>query len=80
MTDSLHNAGPQPLDQIMESAGISNHAVVAASAEPLTHKVVQKARRGRKLTRRAQEKVLRALNKAAGGDYRLEQIFSYSGK
>lgn len=57
--------GPQPLDTILESRGINNHEVVAAAGgNGLTHKVVQKARKGRQLTARGQKKVLAAVNAA----------------
>lgn len=57
--------GVQPLDALLEADGMDNHALVAAAAGTgLTHKVVQKARKGRQLTARAQKKVLAALNGA----------------
>ena len=64
-SESSLDMGPQPLDALMESAGIQNHDLVAAAAGTgLTHKVVQKARKGRQLTAKAQRKVLAALNGA----------------
>jgi hypothetical protein len=76
------DAGPQPLDQLMERHGWNNHALVLQSAMALTHKVVQKARRGRKITRRAQQKILAAVNAVAGEkeNYRLEDLFNYRGR
>ncbi|MDB6132813.1 MAG: hypothetical protein JWM59_1056 [Verrucomicrobiales bacterium] len=57
--------GLQPLDALLEADGMDNHALVAvAVGTGLTHKVVQKARKGRQLTARAQKKVLAALNGA----------------
>lgn len=57
--------GTQPLDALLESAGLSNHHIVAAAGgNGLTHKVVQKARKGRQLTVKAQKKVLAAVNAA----------------
>jgi hypothetical protein len=74
-------AGPQPLDALMLSRGWNNHDLVAHSGEHLTHKVVQKARRGRRLTRSMQEKILRAVNRAAAGQcHELEDLFSYRGR
>jgi hypothetical protein len=74
--------GVQPLDALLAQLGITNHAVVAASGEQLTHKVVQKGRRGRQLTRRAQDKIMRALTKAAGpgANFTRDQLFSYEGR
>ena len=73
-------AGLQPLDALMLARGWNNHELVAHSAEHLTHKVVQKARAGRRLTKRAQEKILRAVNHAATHGYRLEELFNYRGR
>ena len=57
--------GIQPLDAILEARATNNHEIVAAAGgNGLTHKVVQKARRGRQLTARAQKKVLAAVNAA----------------
>lgn len=57
--------GVQPLDAILEARGTNNHEIVAAAGgNGLTHKVVQKARKGRQLTARAQKKVLTAVNAA----------------
>lgn len=77
MNDSLLEFGPQPLDQIMEERGLKNHALVAASKDGLTHKQVQKGRKGRRLTRNIQEKIAAALSVAAGITYRPEQLFNY---
>lgn len=64
MEDSEENVqrdfGPQPLDRFLEAYGLSNRDLVEASTEQLTHKQVQRARKGRRLTRNMQEKVVRA--------------------
>ena len=54
--------GPQPLEALLVGLGIDNHALVAASSEQLTHKQVQKARKGRYVTINIQRKILKALN------------------
>jgi len=80
MIDMSYNLGPQPLDQIMVEQGLSNHAVVAASKNQLTHKVVNKARKGRRLTRRSQDKVLLALNEVSSEkNFSRSQLFNYEG-
>lgn len=56
------NLGRQPLDALMLRLGIDNHDLVAVSLEQLTHKQVQKARSGRRLTLSMMQKVARALN------------------
>ena len=61
-TETDHNLGPQPLDEILNELGVENSALVAASTEQLTHKQVQKGRRGRRLTGNIQRKIVTALN------------------
>ncbi len=59
------NFGPQPLEALMLEHCLGNHDLVAASEEPLTHKAVQRARKGRRLNRPMQRRVAIALNRAA---------------
>jgi len=73
-------AGPQPLDVLMQALNLKNNALVAASTEQLTHKMVAKGRRGRRLTRNIQQKILNALNKLGEKQYRLEELFNYAGR
>lgn len=75
-------AGPQPLDGLMNELKLTNHDLVdAAGPNGLTHKAVAKGRRGRKLTLRAQEKIVAALNaRATGRMFRREDCFSYRGR
>lgn len=58
------NLGLQPLDGIMTEAGLDNHALVEASTEPMTHKAVQRARKGRRLTPHMKRRMAAALNEA----------------
>jgi hypothetical protein len=79
------NAGPQPLSEIMDRLGLTNHDLVAGDVSAtLTHKVAGKARKGRKLTARMQQKVAAALNVclAARGEppLPLESLFTYRGR
>jgi hypothetical protein len=71
------NLGTQPLDKIMEERGLKNHDLVAASKDGLTHKQVQKGRRGRRLTRHIQDKIVAALSASAGITYSPDQLFNY---
>ena len=66
--------GVQPLDAIMTRLGLKNQDLVKTSTEQLTHKMVQKGRKGRRLTMNAQMKILNALNAASP-----EQKFSLKG-
>lgn len=56
--------GPQPLDRMMQQWGLGNHDLVDASTEQLTHKQVQRARKGRRLGLKMMQKVTRAFNVA----------------
>jgi hypothetical protein len=58
------NLGPQPLEALMVEHGLGNHDLVAASPEPLTHKAVQRARKGRRLTPHMKLRIAAALNRA----------------
>ncbi len=62
MPDDERNMGPQPVGPLMERWSLSNHDLVEASIEQLTHKQVQRACSGRKLTLKMMMKVARALN------------------
>jgi hypothetical protein len=60
--EDLREHGQQPLDLLMEAWLITNHELVESSTEQLSHKQVQKARKGRQLTLAMMQKVCRALN------------------
>lgn len=64
LPDPERNLGPQPLDTQMTTHGLDNHQIVAASAEPLTHKAVQRARKGRRMTPHMKVRIATALNRA----------------
>ena len=74
--------GPQPLDALMNEAGLENHALVAASGEFLTHKEVAKGRKGRKLTPNLMGKIARALNQVLPREpaWQPRDLFTYAGK
>lgn len=58
------DVGRQPMDVLLETYGLKNHDVVAADDSlAVTHKVVGKARKGRRLTARMQKKVLTSVNR-----------------
>ncbi|HRZ86500.1 MAG TPA: hypothetical protein P5287_01650 [bacterium] len=70
--------GTQPLDGIMTRLNLANADLVKASIEQLTHKVVQKGRKGRRLTQNAREKILKALNAVSGEEkFALKDLFTY---
>jgi hypothetical protein len=76
------NLGTQPLDALMVQFGLTNHDIVAATNEPLTHKAIQRARKGRVLTQRTQRRVVEAMRKALAEkdsetSYSLADFFNY---
>ena len=77
MSDKELELGIQPLDAIMEERGLKNHDLVAASKDGLTHKQVQKGRKGRRLTRNIQDKIVAALSASTGESYKLDHLFNY---
>ena len=87
-TETERNLGTQPLETIMNEWALGNHDLVAACEEPLTHKAVQRARKGRRLTPKVQRKVVAALNavcreRGAGeGEskvFAVSDLFNYHG-
>jgi len=75
---SENNLGIQPLDQVMTNQGLSNADLVKASTEQLAFKVIQKARKGRRVSPNLQQKILNALKVAVRDkDFQLNQLFNY---
>lgn len=60
----IREFGPQPLDAILTARGLDASNLVNRSTEQLTHKQIQKARRGRYVTGNIQRKILSAVNAA----------------
>lgn len=69
--------GEQPIQQIITEQNLSAHDLVAASTEQLTHKMVSKACKGRKLTHNVKFKVLNALRNATDKSYEMKELFNY---
>ena len=89
MSDNERELGPQPLGVLMGKWGLSNHDLVDASPEQLTHKQVQRACSGRRLTLKMMMKLARSLNIAIWyrlkaderevfEEYLHKDLFSYS--
>lgn len=76
--DIERDLGPQPLGALLEKHALSKHDLVAASTEQITHKMVNRAVRGRRLTPHVMVKIQNALNRAADGAYRLTDLFTYA--
>ncbi len=75
--EDLREHGPQPLDELMELWGLTNHELVETSTEQLNHKQVQKARKGRRLTLAMMQKVCRAFNISIWNRLNKEQKEAY---
>ena len=71
------NLGEQPIARIMQEHNLKPHDLVAISSVEMTHKMVSRARKGRRLTLNTQLKVLAALNRATGKSYSLPDLFNY---
>jgi hypothetical protein len=69
--------GSQPIARILAELNLKPHDLVAASTQQLTHKMVSRACKGRRLTLKTQTKVLNALNLATGKNYFLQDLFNY---
>ncbi len=72
-----HNLGEQPLAQIMLEHGLKAHDLVAVSTEQITHKMVSRACKGRRLTPNLQAKIRNALTQATGREYSSAELFTY---
>lgn len=71
------NLGEQPLVAVMARSGLRAQALVEASTEQLTHKMVTRACKGRRLTPRAKAKVCAAFCAASGETYKVSELFNY---
>ncbi len=76
-TDIERNFGKQPIAQIMDDLDLKAADLVAISTDQLTHKMVARARKGRRLTFNVKSKILNALNKSTDEKYSLEKLFTY---
>ncbi len=78
MTEAFErNMGPQPLANVMQELQLKPHDLVAASSEQLTHKMVGRAIKGRRLTINAKGLIQRAMNLATGKSWTQAQLFNY---
>jgi len=75
--NSQNDLGLQPIAGLMAEHGLKPNDLVSNSTEQITHKMVSRAAKGRRLTPGIQHKILNALNKAAGKEYGLKDLFNY---
>tara|TARA_B100001123_G_C14985325_1_gene897336 strand:+ start:209 stop:445 length:237 start_codon:yes stop_codon:yes gene_type:complete len=71
------NLGEQPIARILKDLHLKPHDVVAASEENITHKMVTKACKGRRLTENVQGKIIRAMNRILENSYSKKDLFNY---
>ena len=75
--ENENNLGEQPLKKLLEKHGLRHHDLVVASEVQMTHKMVTRAEKGRRLTDNTKRIVLNALNHAGGTDYTMSDLFDY---
>ncbi len=75
--DIERNLGTQPIAQVMAENNLKANDLVTASGEQITHKMVKRATKGRRLTPHTQSKILTAIIKATGKNYSLSDLFNY---
>ena len=75
--DTARDFGPQPIADLMQHLQLKVHDLVEASTEQLTHKMVARAIKGRRLTSNTKGIVQRAMNQATGNVYKQVQLFNY---
>lgn len=75
--DTERDFGPQPIADLMQQLHLKPHDLVEASTEQLTHKMVARAMKGRRLTSNTKGIVQRAMNQATGNVYKQAQLFNY---
>jgi len=69
--------GEQPLARLMAERELKPADLVAASTEQLTHKMVKRAMKGRRLTANTMGKVLRAWERATSAKHSTGDLFDY---
>jgi hypothetical protein len=75
--EAERDLGEQPIARLMVEHGFKPNDLVSNSTEQLTHKMVARAVKGRRLTPKIRQKILNAMNKAAGKKYGLKDLFNY---
>ena len=65
---------------LMIDAELRNNDLVSISQEGLTHKQISKGRKGRRITKKLQLKILSAWNQLMSTDLVLGDLFNYRGR
>lgn len=74
---SQRNFGEQPLALLLKTYHLKPHDLVSQSTEQITHKMISRAVKGRRLTLNVQTKILNALNRVLDKTYSLKDLFNY---
>ncbi len=69
--------GEQPIAGIILEHDLKANDLVSNSSEQISHKMVSRAVKGRRLTAHVQIKILNALNNATKKSYSLKDLFNY---
>lgn len=72
------NLGEQPILALLAARNLKAHDLVTASNGRITHKMVARACKGRRLTRNTQALVCDALNAACQGNFAVGDLFNYT--
>jgi hypothetical protein len=75
--DIERNLGEQPIAKIMADYNLKSHDIVSNSTEQLTHKMIARACKGRRLTPNIKLKIKDALNKSLNKKYSIKELFTY---
>jgi hypothetical protein len=71
------NMGMQPLAKVMDELSLKPRDLTSASTEQITHKMVNRAMKGRRLTPHVQQKIVNALNNATHKHFAVNDLFNY---
>ena len=75
MTNDIeYNLGKQPIAKIMLDQGLKSQDLVGVSTEKITHKMVSRACKGRRLTPKVQSRIRQALNVFTGKEYSMKEL------
>ena len=69
--------GNQPLADLMSERELKPADLVRVSPEQITHKMVNRAMKGRQLTPNTMQKVVNAYNLATDGSFTHRELFNY---
>ena len=71
------NLGEQPIARIMANHGLKARDLVTISTQQLTHKMVSRACKGRRVTPNIKSKIRDALNESTSKKYPMKELFNY---